>query len=191
MSRRLSIALCFILAAGTQSLPVPRPAAPLTIDFPDGRKQPLSAYRGKVVALCFIHTTCPHCQELSGEMGRLYAQYGAQGFQPLLIAWNDGAKVLLPDFVKTYHVTFPAGYSDRQKVLAYLGISVMDTRLVVPQMLWIDRKGVVRAQTPSVGDENMLTDAYFRKTIANLLAEPAATPTSTRRIPKAATPAKQ
>ncbi len=191
MLRPLSIALCFFSAVWAQSLPVPRPAAEFTINFPDGHKQALSAYRGKVVALSFIHTTCSHCQELCGEMSRLYAQYGAQGFQPLAIAWNDGAKGLLADFVKNYHVTFPAGYSDRQKVLAYLGISVMDTRLVVPQMLWIDRKGVVRAQTPSAGDESMLTDAYFHKMIESLLAEPATTPTSARRTRRPAVPAKQ
>lgn len=39
-------------------------------------------------------------------------------------------------------------------------------------MMWIDRKGNVRAQTPPTGDGNMLTMDYYRKTIATLLAEP-------------------
>jgi hypothetical protein len=49
----------------------------------------------------------------------------------------------------------------------------LDQRSVVPQMMWIDRKGMVRAQTPAAGDMSMLTETYYRQTIATLLAEPA------------------
>jgi hypothetical protein len=57
-------------------------------------------------------------------------------------------------------------------VLGFLGIALMDQRTVVPQMAWIDRKGMVRAQTPSIGDENMMTEAYYRQMITTLVAEP-------------------
>lgn len=154
-------------------LPVPRKAPDLTIQLPDGHKLQLDSYRGKVVVLNFIFTTCVHCQQMSGEMNQLYAQYGPAGFQPLAVAWNDDAKGLVPQFVKELKITYPVGYSDRAGVFAYLGISFMDQRTVVPQMVWIDRKGVIRAQTPPEGDVNMLSMEYYTKMIKTLLAEPA------------------
>jgi hypothetical protein len=44
---------------------------------------------------------------------------------------------------------------------------------VVPQIVWIDRKGVIRSQTPSLGDSKLLTEDYWREMIETLLKEPA------------------
>jgi peroxiredoxin len=173
MRCRVLLALSFAASLGAQGLPVPRKAPEFVIHSIDGQKLPLSAYSGKVVLLNFIHTTCPHCQQLSAVMNQLYAEYGAQGFLPVAIAWNDNAESLAPQFAKAYRLAYPVGCSDRPTVLGFLGIALMDQRTVVPQMVWIDRKGLVRAQTPSIGDENMMTDAYYRQMITSLLAEPA------------------
>ncbi len=169
---RGGLALVFIVALGAQTLPVPRKASEFVIASIDGQKLPLSGYRGKVVALSFIHTTCPHCQQLCTTMNQLNAEYGAQGFQPVAIAWNDNAQSLAQQFAKAFQLTYPVGYADRPTVLGYLGISMLDQHLVVPQMIWIDRKGVVRAQTPVAGDHNLLTESYYRQMITTLLAEP-------------------
>jgi peroxiredoxin len=172
MLRRVLLALSFAVALSAQGLPVPRKAPEFVIHSIDGQKLLLSAYSGKVVLLNFIHTTCPHCQQLSMLMNQLYAEYGAQGFLPVAIAWNDNAESLAPQFAKAYRLAYPVGCSDRPTVLGFLGIALMDQRTVVPQMAWIDRKGMVRAQTPSIGDENMMTEAYYRQMITTLLAEP-------------------
>ena len=172
MLRRAFLALYFAVSLGAQGFPVPRKAAEFVIHSIDGRNLPLSDFTGKVVLLNFIHTTCPHCQQLSTLMNRLYAEYGVQGFQPIAIAWNDHAETLATEFAKAFRLTYPIGFSDRPTVLGYLGIAMMDQRTVVPQMVWIDRKSVVRAQTPSIGDENMMTEPYYRQMITTLLAEP-------------------
>jgi thiol-disulfide isomerase/thioredoxin len=172
MLRCAFLVLSCAVSLGAQGLPVPRKAPELVIHSLDGHNLPLSAFSGKVVLLNFIHTTCPHCQQLSILMNQLYAKYGAQGFLPVAIAWNDNAESLAPQFAKAYRLAYPVGYSDRPSVLGYLGIAMMDQRTVVPQMVWIDRKGIIRAQTPSIGDENMMTEAYYRQMITTLLAEP-------------------
>jgi hypothetical protein len=41
--------------------PVPRHSPEFVIHFPDGSQQLLSSYRGKVVALLCVYTTCMHC----------------------------------------------------------------------------------------------------------------------------------
>jgi hypothetical protein len=56
----------------------------------------------------------------------------------------------------------------------FLGISAIE-RFVVPQVVWIDRKGMIRAQTPALGDEKQLSEAYWREMIDNLLKEPETT----------------
>jgi peroxiredoxin len=169
---RALLALSLAVPLSAQGLPVPRKAPEFVIHSIDGQKVPLSAYSGRVVSLNFIHTTCPHCQQLSAVMNQLYAEFGPQGFLPVAIAWNDSAESLAAQFAKAYRLAYPVGYSDRSTVLGFLGIALMDQRTVVPQMVWIDRKGIVRAQTPSIGDENMMTEPYYRQMITTLLAEP-------------------
>lgn len=176
MLRRTLLALVPTIWISAQTLPVPRKAVDFAISSVNGQKLALSSYRGKVVLLSFIHTTCPHCQQLCALMNSLNAEYGPQGFQPIAIAWNDKAEALAAAFARDFRLNYPLGVSDRPTVLGYLGISMLDQHLVVPQMVWIDRKGVVRAQTPAEGDHNMMTDAYYRQMITTLLAEPGPRP---------------
>ncbi len=152
--------------------PVPRPAGEFVIPMPDGTQKLLSSFRGKVVCLAFVYTTCPHCQHASQVLTKLYQEYGSRGFQPVAVAFNPMAKMLVPEFVSTYHVGFPVGAADQDPVLSFLGISMME-RYVVPQLLWIDKKGQIRSQTPSMGDEKMLGEDYWRQMIESLLKEPA------------------
>ncbi len=172
----------FILAASVAALfavtpafainPVPRAAGEFVIQTPDGAQTLLSSLKGKVVCLMFVHTTCPHCQHATHEMTKLYAEYAARGFQPIAVAFNPMARMLVPEFVKNNQVGFPVGFAENDAVTAYLGISVMD-RYVVPQIVWIDKKGTIRSQTPALGDEKMLGEPYWREQIETLLKEPA------------------
>jgi peroxiredoxin len=152
----------------------PRPAPEFIIKYADGNQLPLSAFKGKVVALTFIFTTCVHCQHASQVFTKLYAEYGARGFQPVGVAINDMANLFVDDFMKQYGVTYRVGFSPLDPVLEFLGISRME-RYVVPQIVWIDRKGMIRSQTAPQGDDNMRTEPYWREMIETLLKEPAET----------------
>ncbi len=85
-------------------------------------------------------------------------------------AFNEGAPGRVAEFRAKYGVAYPVGYADRDAVLDYLGVKV-GQRFVVPQMVWIDREGRIRAQTPAKGDERMLEESYFRGEIEKLLGE--------------------
>lgn len=151
--------------------PVPRPAPEFTIHFPGGQTTQLSSFKGKVVALEFLYTTCPHCQHSSQVFSKLFTEYGAKGFQPLGVAFNEMPQMLVPDFVKQNNVNYPVGFSEREPVLSFLGIPVIE-RFVVPQIVWIDRKGMVRSQTTPLGDEKYLQESYWREMIETLTKEP-------------------
>src|SRR5689334_9968380 len=111
--------------------PVPRPAPEFVIQYNDGHQALLSSFRGKVVALELLYTTCPHCQHSSQVFSKLNSEFASKGFQPLGVAFNE-----------------------------------------MPQIVWIDRKGIIRSQTPPLGDEKQLQENYWREMIETLSKEP-------------------
>lgn len=150
---------------------VPRPAPEFAVLIPKGNQILLSQYRGKVVLIEFLFTTCPHCQTASQIMSRLQTEYGPQGFQAVGVAFNDMAHMLVPDFVRDYKVNYPVGYSPREPIQNFLQAPENEA-LHVPQLVFIDRKGVIRQQSLARGDTVTHTEANMRKMIQQLLAEP-------------------
>jgi peroxiredoxin len=156
------------LAAGD----VPRKAGEFAAQMPQGGQLLLSQYKGKVVCLEFLFTTCPHCQASAKLLSKLSAEYGPKGFQPVGVAFNDMAGMLVPDFIKNNGVTFPVGFSPREQVMNYLGLPA-DARVSVPQIVLIDRKGMIRQQSLQNNDDRTATEANLRNMIETLLKEPA------------------
>jgi peroxiredoxin len=152
---------------------VPRPSPEFVIRQVDGNQKLLSNYKGKVIALEFLQTTCPHCQNCSAIMNKLLKEYGPRGFQPLGVAFNDMATLLVPDYIKQLGLDFPVGVATRDEVLTYLQFPMVQ-RMYVPTLVFIDRKGVIRAQYN--GDDEFFKneEANMRAMIEKLLNEPAA-----------------
>ena len=178
----MRIASVSVLLASTLALqaaaPVPRPTKEFTITLPSGKQNLLSSYRGKVVMLACMFTTCPHCQALSKVMTKLQGELGPRGFQALGVAFNDEVNTpnsasnsqVTASFVSQFQVGFPMGFAPRDSVLSYLGVSSLE-RWVVPQIAIIDRKGVIRAQSASQGTADLQTESYLRKYLGELLDE--------------------
>ncbi len=164
------LAAAFTLQA--QAPPVLRHSPEFVIKFADGNQMLLSSLKGKVIALLFVHTTCPHCQRTSQVFTRLVKEYGPHGFEAVDVAFNTMANVYVKDFVKDYGIGYPVGFSPPEDVLNYMGFSIME-RYVVPQIVWIDRQGNIRSQTLPMGDEKLLQESYWRNMIDTLLKEPA------------------
>ncbi|MDQ2710617.1 MAG: TlpA family protein disulfide reductase [Acidobacteriota bacterium] len=182
----LSSILAFgLVAAYLIAEPItPRKAPELAFTLPGQGDKLLSQYRGKVVALEFILTTCPHCQAASRIMTKFQQAYGARGYQSLDLAINaldegrkpDQARMLVETFANNFQAGFPVGYIGRDPMMSFMGFSIMD-RMVVPQLVLIDRKGVIRYQTPAGDTEDygkMMNESLIQQHIEELLAEPAA-----------------
>lgn len=136
----------------------PRKAPELAFTVPGAGQQLLSTYRGKVVSLEFIHTTCIHCQHASQTQKRLQESFGPQGFQALDVAINPNADLLVENFVKDFGLNFPVGWTGPEQAVNFLQFSPAD-RYVMPQIVVIDRKGFIRAQTSVKGDDLQGADA--------------------------------
>ncbi len=145
--RRLSTLILFaaLSVAVSSAAQVPRQSPEFAINTMDGKQILLSQYKGKVVALIFILTTCPHCQHTVGILTKLQNEYGPRGFQVLATAIEDMAKMDVPGFIQQFQPSFPVGYNYRDSVLEYLQHPAM-FRLLMPQLVFIDRRGVIRAQ---------------------------------------------
>jgi len=170
---RRAAALSILLLSASAAFatdPLPRKSPEFTITEAPGKEALLSSYRGKVIVLGFIFTTCPHCQVFSAAVERIYKDLGPRGFQPIDVAWNQNAQTLAPGFARQLNLTFPVGYSEYDPVMSYMGFSVMD-RPVVPLVVVIDRKGMIRAQSPPQGDPNLQDEGKLRALIESLLKE--------------------
>ena len=183
MTRRVS-ALAIglgILLAPLFAAQVPRPAPEFPIRLVDGQVLHLSQYKGKVVALAFVQTTCPHCQHLSVLLNRMYKEYAPRGFQVLAVAFNPMATLLVPDFVKALDLSFPVGVGLHEEVEAYLQHPAMEI-LYVPQLVFIDRQGIIQAQYRGQDDffKEPVGEANLRHQIEALLAPHAARPAASK-----------
>lgn len=166
-----ALALSMVVPAsfGEEKLaPAIRKAPELAFTVPGQGQKLLSQYRGKVVALELIFTTCPHCQAASHVMGRLQNELGPRGFQAIDVAFNDNADLLVDGFIKEQQTHFPVGWTTRDQVLSFLGLSAVE-RFVVPQLILIDREGMIHYQTPPLGDENSYQESTIRSRLEMLL----------------------
>ena len=62
--------------------PVPRRAPELAVMLNGNQQLLLSKYRGKLVALEFLLTTCSHCQRCSGIVEMMYRSSGRADSSP-------------------------------------------------------------------------------------------------------------
>ena len=165
--------LCATLSAAA---PVPRPSPDFVVKLTPTGQVTTAQYKGKVVILAMILTTCPHCQKATQVLSGFQKEYGPRGLQVMAAAFNDMSNMLVPDFIKQFQPAFPVGWANRMDVLNYLQHSAME-QMYVPIMVFIDRKGVIRHQY--MGDDPFFQnqDKNLRDTIEELIKEPAATST--------------
>jgi thiol-disulfide isomerase/thioredoxin len=176
MTMRLLTPFALFVALGVSAFAappvVPRPAKELEIIEPGGKHDLLTSYKGKVVVVQFLYTTCPHCQAYSQLLTKLQGEYGPKGFQCLGAAFNEADNGMVANYIAQYKVGFPVGPVGRDTVLSFLGLSLIE-RFVVPQVVVIDRKGQIREQTePNPNAPAPLqNEQHLRATIEKLLSE--------------------
>jgi thiol-disulfide isomerase/thioredoxin len=160
-------ALCSaILAVSLSAAQVPRKSPEFAINTTTGKQILLSEHRGKVVALMFILTGCPHCQETTKMLSKLQQEYGSRGFQVLTAAIEDTAGRDVPLFIRQFRPTFPVGFAHRLSVGQYLQHSP-SVRMMMPQLVFVDRNGMIRAQHS--GDDPFFGEAVQEKNLRNTI----------------------
>ncbi|MCE5306019.1 MAG: TlpA family protein disulfide reductase [Acidobacteriales bacterium] len=177
MLRRSLLAVTMCAAAAFAAGNLPRKAPEFVIKLPNGGQKLLSQYRGKVVVMEFLLTTCPHCKGTSRLMTRLQADYGSRGLVCLGVAINDGAQYSIPAYVKETGANFLVGYSDRDPVLGMLQHPA-NKSLLVPRLAFIDRHGMFRFDHGGGNDDEFFKneEKIMRSLIEQMLGPAHRTP---------------
>lgn len=167
------VAVLLLVALAVPALaipPVPRQSKEFTFVDPSGKQTLLTGYKGKVVIIQFLFTWCQHCQAFSGVLTKLQKELAPKGVQMLGVAFDDNVTpAVAANYVAKFGVGFPVAYAPRDTVLSYLGLSVME-RLAVPQVVIVDKKGMIRAQSEPLGSAELQNEANLRKLLTEFAA---------------------
>jgi peroxiredoxin len=174
MKKLISVILLTALAIPVFATDTPRKSPDFTVPLVDGKQIRLSQYRGKVVALLFILTTCPHCQHATQVLSSLQTELDSQGFQVIAAAINENPEI--PKFIADFSPKFPVGIADSNAAREYMQLAPTE-RTMMPYLSFIDRNGNIRGQYTGssaifAGDQVK----NFRTEIVKLLNEPLAKP---------------
>jgi peroxiredoxin len=121
---------------------VPRPSGEFVINMPDGSSKLLSSYRGKMVVLAFMYTTCTHCQHMAGVLNKVQADFAGKGVQVLGVTFDPTAQRDVATFNKLYATGFTCGWAPEAMVKNFMHV----TDYYVPMLAFIDRTGTIRSQ---------------------------------------------
>lgn len=147
-----------------------------TITEPSGRTTMLSSFKGKVVVMEFLFVKSQHCIRVATTLNKLNSELGPRGFQAVGIVFDPpnapaGTEQLLPSLVDYLKLTYPLGYASKDQVDSYLGRNGNEV-LNIPQVVVIDRAGMVRATSGGRGGDPALEDENtLRNLIEGLLKE--------------------
>lgn len=190
LSRRQMLtipAVAGLAASSASAMNTPQPAPPLAFRLADQKTTiDLVKYRGKVVVLEFLLTTCPHCQRCSSIMQKLSKEFGEKDVQMLGCAVNDMSHMLIAEYSQKLGLTYPVGYGSREMSHQFLQHPFMKT-MYMPQLVIIDRKGVIRHHHPGEDkDFYSSEEANMRKEVALLVKEGAPAGATKKAAPKKA-----
>jgi len=151
--------------------PVPRKAPELAIQTGPEKFMWLSQAEGKTVVVAVIMTTCPHCQYTTGILSKIQKDYAAKGVQVMATAIEPMSSLNIDGFKKQFQPTFPVGYNDQKYVMKFLGLPENDP-MFVPQLLFVDKGGTIRAhltgESPEM--EKTVQDKKLRELLDKVLS---------------------
>ena len=145
---------------------MPRKAPDLAIQTGQDKFIWLSQYSGKTVIVAVIMTTCPHCQYTTGVLNKIQKDYAAKGVQVMATAIETMSSLNIDGFKKQFQPAFPVGYNDQKYVMKFLGMPENDP-MFVPQLVFVDKGGTIRAQL--TGDSPEMEKDAQEKRLRELL----------------------
>lgn len=186
MRKLITVGVTLILSASAFGAPpgtLPRKSPEFTISEPSGRTTLLSGLKGKVVILEFLFVKSQHCLRVARTLNRLHAELGSRGFQPVGVVFGPNADEQFITYMVDYlKLDYPVGFTTSASVDSYLGRTGNEI-LNIPQVVVIDRAGMIRAASGGKGGDPKLEDEnYLRNLIDSLLKEAAASGSGKRRV---------
>jgi peroxiredoxin len=175
MSRQKITSIFLVMALVTSGFALPtvtvlRKSPEFTIADSSGRSTQLSSFKGKVVVMEFLFIKSQHCMRVAAILNKLNNELGPSGFQAVGIVFDppnaEGTGSLLPAVVDYLKLTYPLGYASKDDVDNYLGRNGNEI-LNIPQVVVIDRAGMIRATSGGRGGDPALEDENSLRNLIN------------------------
>jgi peroxiredoxin len=110
--------------------------------LPDSKMQiyDLADYRGKIVLLEFMQTSCGHCVAFANVLERVQRKYGDK--VAILTVVNSGGdnQNTVAQYISGHHITYPILFDAGQMAFSY----VRSTRFDTPHVYLIDANGTIK-----------------------------------------------
>jgi multiple sugar transport system substrate-binding protein len=176
MSRQKITSIFLVMALVTSGFALPtvtvlRKSPEFAIADSSGKTTQLSSFKGKVVVMEFLFVKSQHCMHVAAILNKLNNELGPSGFQAVGIVFDppntaQTGEQLLPVVVDSLKLTYPLGYASKDDVDNYLGRSGNEI-LNIPQLVVIDRAGMIRATSGGRGGDPTLEDENSLRTLIN------------------------
>ena len=142
---RLSVALAVLgtvtLAAGEQA---GRRAPGFALPDPEYKRfYDLQDYKGKVLLIDIMTTSCPHCQLLSTTLEKVKERYGDKVAVLSVVLPPDNQETI-SKYIATNKITVPIVCDMGQMTISYLNAKPGQGHVDVPHLFIIDREGIIR-----------------------------------------------
>jgi len=191
MKRQELILILLTLVTTVFALALPptrvvRKSPEFTIHESFGRTTLLSSLTGKVVVIEFLFVRSEHCLRVAKTLNKLHSELGSRGFQPVGVVFDPpnatySGPQLLPYLENYFKLTYPVGYSAKGEVDHYLGRTKGEI-LNIPQIVVIDRQGIIRATSGAAGGDPKLEDENSLRNLIDGLLKETARPACLRRF---------
>src|SRR4051812_18440439 len=135
MKRVIGILLCAATMASAQA---PKRAPGFCLSDSTGQWRDLADYRGKVVIVEFMQTTCPHCANFTTLLAGLASKYGDK-LQILSIALPNDTPQTIMQYVNGHKQTWPLLFDMGQVTASYVRVP----NLNFPAVWLVDGNGLI------------------------------------------------
>ncbi|HUJ50538.1 MAG TPA: TlpA disulfide reductase family protein [Bryobacteraceae bacterium] len=100
-------------------------------------------YRGKVLIIDIMTTTCPHCQLLSTTLEKVAQKYGDK-VGILSVVLPPDTKDSVSRYKSVNHVSIPIVCDMGQMTISYLQAKPGQSQVELPHLFLIDKQGMIR-----------------------------------------------
>ncbi len=145
MIRRVSLSAALLASILSASGELSNRRAPgFALPVPDySHYYDLQDFRGKVVLIDIMTTTCPHCMLLSSALEKAKDKYGDKvGILSVVLPPDNQDSVT--KYKQVHHVTIPIVCDMGQMAISYMNAKPGMAHMDVPHLFIIDRQGMIR-----------------------------------------------
>lgn len=139
MKRLIAIVFCALIAASAQQ--ALRRAPSWALVDSNGQLRDLLDYRGKVLVLEMMQTTCPHCAAFADILAQIPQRYGDKVAIVAVASIPQDNANTVKQYIAGHHVTYPIVFDAGQMQYSY----VQKPHVDLPTIYVIDPNGFIHA----------------------------------------------